>query len=160
MKIFLTEMSYKRAKAIEKIEDMTHEIYSNIFKIIVFRNERTVDHWIGELNNKCLIKIFTDYSNLKGNNIFSYKDYYKILVEEPFISTTPIKHMKKWIEAVTKIEDNLSPSIFYNSLSIGELTEVYENIIDFMKNIISTYQENILSAEELKQKIRKYLWSK
>jgi len=154
----LFEMSYERAKALGKIEDIAIPLLDHIFKIILFPKAQQYNHWLfDEIYNKMVLKIFDDYSNIKGGKSLKFKDYYIALFLEPFSSVDQHRVVVKKIQKISNIEDNLKPKFNFLKLSEQETMKIYNTLNIFYKELIKQNMENLISKKELDFLVKEYL---
>lgn len=159
MKIFLTEMSYKRKVAMDRISGLAPIFIRHIFALMLFPNAREKDHWLSEIDN-FIVNIFITYNNIKEGQSLSKKDYIKLLIEEPLIASDQYMYLKKWISNTIRKESNLIPAFYHNSLSTGELDTIFERLQLLLKEIIKkSVEEDPISKNEFEKLMKEYIWN-
>jgi hypothetical protein len=159
MSLFLTEMSFQRKMAINKISEIAPMFIRHIFILMLFPRAREKNHWLSEIDN-FLADIFITYNNIKGKNNFSKKDFYNMLITRPFISSDQHAYIKKIIAYSIKKESELVPIFYHNSLTIGKLDIIFNSIKLLITSVIDLgLRDESISKAEFEQLMKKYIWN-
>ena len=107
-----------------------------------------------------ILKIFDDYSNLKKGATLKYKDYYKVLIDEPFLNDqNQYTIVSKKIRKISNMEDSLIPKFYPQTLTLGESNSIYIAVKSFLEEIIKSNMETLITYSQLNALIKKHLIS-